>query len=269
MTRPLLATILLGAASVSTGLSEVHEKSMDPYAALSPDASEPESATEALRFESTQTWDEFFKTELLAKGPRNLSSWKTHIELPSPPDNTSPRTRAELDYLIEQRKKRNPESQKAIEEERGTGGFRFGQQTLADLQQEGEHLAKLIDYTYWQTAPIVMYFKKKFNRVRPSFLSAEIEPTLPNPDHPAYPSGHSTLSHVYARVLGEIFPDERKSFLDSARSIARNREIAGLHYPSDSEAGRLLSIQVFQLLQENEQFIELLEVVKAELKGSE
>ncbi len=34
-----------------------------------------------------------------------------------------------------------------------------------------------------------------------------------------------------------------------ARRIARNREIAGLHYPSDSEAGKTLANESLDLLQ--------------------
>jgi hypothetical protein len=41
-----------------------------------------------------------------------------------------------------------------------------------------------------------------------------------------------------------------------ARRIARNREIAGLHYPSDSTAGRRLALIVFDQLCEIDRFRE-------------
>jgi hypothetical protein len=46
--------------------------------------------------------------------------------------------------------------------------------------------------------------------------------------------------------------------------IARNREIAGLHYPSDSHAGRELARQTFAILQKGPLFQKLLVDATAE-----
>ena len=60
----------------------------------------------------------------------------------------------------------------------------------------------------------------------------------------AFPSGHATESHLIARLLGIVLPDKhpaRPLLLPLAHRIAINREVMGLHYRSDSEAGELLA----------------------------
>ena len=56
----------------------------------------------------------------------------------------------------------------------------------------------------------------------------------------AYPSGHATHGMVYAMILAEIAPEQRPALLQRGREIGWNRVIAGVHYPSDIAAGRVL-----------------------------
>ena len=99
----------------------------------------------------------------------------------------------------------------------------------------------------------VMYFKTKFDRVRPSQLIPALLPPIPVPGHASYPSGHSTQAHLFALCATEILqatPGVGISLVLTklADRIARNREIAGLHYPSDSAAGKNLASDLFTIL---------------------
>jgi len=47
-----------------------------------------------------------------------------------------------------------------------------------------------------------MYFKNKFNRVRPVGPGVQVVPPIPYPGHPAYPSGHSTQMHLHGHDGG-------------------------------------------------------------------
>jgi acid phosphatase (class A) len=107
---------------------------------------------------------------------------------------------------------------------------------------------------------VVMYFKQTFNRTRPSFLFPELYPAIVVPTHPSYPSGHATQSYLVALALCELFKnrdrfneDELKPFseglLNLAKEIGTNREWAGVHYESDSIAGRQLATQLFEAIQ--------------------
>jgi acid phosphatase (class A) len=90
--------------------------------------------------------------------------------------------------------------------------------------------------------------KKEYNRPRPS----EILPFLFPPiqfHHPSYPSGHSLVAHLMAHCAGAVRPDMRDLLVRLADQIGRNREIAGLHFPSDTAAGIDFAEQLFELVQ--------------------
>jgi hypothetical protein len=116
-----------------------------------------------------------------------------------------------------------------------------------------------------------MHYKRRFNRPRPSQIAPALLPPIDVPGHPSYPSGHSTEAHLISRCLAEVMPPavhtppppttlppppppqvtpiKPWSPLERmAQRIARNREVLGLHYPSDSEAGQLLARQTFRIL---------------------
>jgi hypothetical protein len=89
---------------------------------------------------------------------------------------------------------------------------------------------------------VVMVWKDEIKRARPAQLSAAIDPVIETPGHPSYPSGHSTQAHLVARLLAAVHPRSkdsawRKAIEGLASEVARNREVAGVHYLSDSEAG--------------------------------
>jgi membrane-associated phospholipid phosphatase len=104
---------------------------------------------------------------------------------------------------------------------------------------------------------VSMYYKGKYRRPRPSELCPALLPPIVVPGHASFPSGHSTQAHLMALCMGDVFSGlaQHQAMLDDlevlADRIARNREIAGLHYPSDSHAGVDLAGQILPLLTGN------------------
>ena len=109
----------------------------------------------------------------------------------------------------------------------------------------------------------VMHYKAKFNRPRASTFAPSLMPPIEVPGHASFPSGHSTQSHLMALCLAEVMPKEASLGTDPkshqhdpafgplqrlAERVARNREVLGVHYPSDSEAGKHLANATFPLL---------------------
>jgi membrane-associated phospholipid phosphatase len=90
---------------------------------------------------------------------------------------------------------------------------------------------------------VAMYFKGRYARPRPSQLCPALLPPIVVPGHASFPSGHSTQAHLMALCMSDVFNGlpQQATMLDDlwtlADCIARNREIAGLHYPSDTTAG--------------------------------
>jgi len=102
------------------------------------------------------------------------------------------------------------------------------------------------------TALITMQYKARFNRPRPTQV-------VPDSCRPSSTVGThhtrvvTTQAHVFAALLTEVIPSSlgdptsdggttiAKSLDVIAKRIARNRELAGLHYPSDTAAGITLA----------------------------
>lgn len=102
-------------------------------------------------------------------------------------------------------------------------------------------------------AYVSMHFKGVYQRGRASQRAPALLPPIPVPGHPSYPSGHSTQAHLMALCALAGMPNDIRStfrpvLLALADRIARNREIAGLHFGSDSRAGEALARQILAIL---------------------
>ena len=111
---------------------------------------------------------------------------------------------------------------------------------------------------------ITMPFKHRFNRARPSQLSPGLQPIVTVPGHPAYPSGHGFQSWLIALTMRELRPDAWPALSATAQRIGANREVAGVHYPSDTVAGQRLAEQAFAIAKTGKLFRELLAEANAE-----
>jgi hypothetical protein len=100
---------------------------------------------------------------------------------------------------------------------------------------------------------MVMRFKHALGCPRPIEYSPNIQPVLLTPGYATLPSGHATEAYMFARVMrrlmGQADDSETARQLDHlAARIAENRVVAGLHFPADSTAGRLLGDTLAGLL---------------------
>jgi len=86
----------------------------------------------------------------------------------------------------------------------------------------------------------ILYYKKKFDRPRPYLTHPELKPCIELESSKAYPSGHATISRVYARILAVLFPERQFQILKRGDEVALNRVIGGVHHPSDVVAGKML-----------------------------
>ena len=91
----------------------------------------------------------------------------------------------------------------------------------------------------------VMDLKAKINRTRANEVDPLLSTVVPVPWHKAYPSGHATQAFMTAFVMGEAMPEKADEFMNLAAQIALNREVGGLHYATDSEAGYMIAQQAW------------------------
>ena len=93
--------------------------------------------------------------------------------------------------------------------------------------------------------------KKLFDRPRPFNANPEIVPCIPLATSKAYPSGHTMIARVFARMLSDFYPDRENEFMQRADDVALNRIIGGVHHPSDIVAGKKLGDAIYESLIKN------------------
>ena len=98
---------------------------------------------------------------------------------------------------------------------------------------------------------IGLRYKARFERPRPSVADPRLRTYLPNPSHSSYPSNHALQSYAMALIFGRMHPEHpgiTELFL-AAQRVGENREWAGIHYASDTRAGRELARMLTPILE--------------------
>lgn len=186
-------------------------------------------------------WDPFF-VKALTGTVRNLPpDWRARYTVPVPPADRRTLA-AELSELKQLAQKRTGREARIEAQREGTvEPFLEATGCGGDAKQE---LIKLIDDIQVDAVIAVMHFKLKFSRLRPSQVDPSLTVLFPPPGHPAYPSGHATQAYASAAILMELAPRLRHQMEKVADDIAVNREIAGVHYRSDTVGGKILALQI-------------------------
>lgn len=95
----------------------------------------------------------------------------------------------------------------------------------------------VLDVSDWWT----LRLKQQVDRARPVHLLPALAPPF-CPGHPCYPSGHGGQSHAVALALMLATPPAWHPILEAtSKRIGKLREIAGVHYRSDTRRGRELA----------------------------
>jgi acid phosphatase (class A) len=115
-----------------------------------------------------------------------------------------------------------------------------------------------------ETNEAVEIAKKHFKRHRPNTWKAIDD--LEMSDGYCYPSGHTTRAYVWATLLANAFPDERKPLDKQARQKAWYRVILGRHYPSDVRAGKTFGTFLAAQFLKNPAFIRDWSVACSEMR---
>jgi acid phosphatase (class A) len=221
--------------------------------------------------------------KLLLK-PQYLLLPVSEFKIPNFPPNSSPQTNAEIEFLLKlQATERSDEKVKESKlfanvyydvfvkpsdekyEKMQNNLFHMGRQLPwfkpKNLPNTAALMTKLwSDCTYYFWA-----LKFQYNRTRPYMLDKRIV-NLDNTNFQAYPSGHASASYVAAFVFQELIPEAKELFLKNAYEMAYSREILGVHFPSDSEAGRIFARQFVNELLKNKNFMADFELAINEIK---
>jgi len=199
----------------------------------------PSKSQERLTFNSTQTLGEYYFHQL-EKIDMTILNQCTKIQCES---NSNQETLVEINNLIELKSQRDIVTIQEINIENDPNFLNTVIAGLNMSQEEKEFVYRI--YTEIVN-PTTVGLKLYFNRVRPSFCNPDIEPIIEIPNHPSYPSGHAIQHYFMAYYL--YYRHNNKDYFEKANIIAKNREIAGVHFESDSKYGKLIAFDLIKII---------------------
>lgn len=108
--------------------------------------------------------------------------------------------------------------------------------------------------------------KEYWNTERPYQAERAIKPLIQPHYNPAYPSGHTSTSYVWAEVLCQALPEQCPVLRARAEKIAWHRVLTGMHFPSDLNGGRQIALLIMGSYTQTHQFQHDLKMATAELR---
>lgn len=109
--------------------------------------------------------------------------------------------------------------------------------------------------------------KDVYIRQRPFGVDPRIEPCVVRLTTGSFPSGHAYEARVLAQIIGELLPEYRTAVLERADRVAWARVVAGVHYPTDLVAGKMLADAVVFRLRADCRFRADLEDCRTEIES--
>ncbi|MDR3435202.1 phosphatase PAP2 family protein [Telmatospirillum sp.] len=195
--------------------------------------------------------------------------------LAPPPAPDSPAERADLDTVIAASKSRS-----AAEAEGALADGTISVLRFADVLGEGFSVDRLpfalplFAQVASDTHGIVASAKVGFDRLRPSVVDNRV--ALLRKDVEAggaqhhrsgsYPSGHATFAYVSAVLLAGMVPEKASEIYGRAADYAHNRLIAGTHYPTDIDAGRIAGTVIANVLLHDPVFLDAYAKARVEVR---
>lgn len=177
------------------------------------------------------------------------------------PTMDSETQKKDLSILLDWQKKRTPADCERAESEVKINLNTFFGKPYGPLEEnEIKDLNSFFEQVRNDSAYYILQLKIDFPRQRPFVYNTDIQPCVKKEASQAYPSGHSTLAHLYSLILADIYPQKRKELLIRADQIAEDRVLGGVHHTSDIEAGKQLAKAFFKQFKKSKSF-------KAQLKN--
>ncbi|MBL0407226.1 phosphatase PAP2 family protein [Microvirga aerilata] len=111
---------------------------------------------------------------------------------------------------------------------------------LAERPLEAARAFALASFAVHDAVVVCWDAKYAYWAMRPSQIDPELKPLFPPPNHPSYPAAHACISTAAGDTLAGLFPRDAEPLRALAKQAADSRMWAGIHFPSDVEAGRVI-----------------------------
>lgn len=183
-------------------------------------------------------------------------------DFPAPPAAGSPADRKDLAAVFDWQVKRTPEQCAKA----GAAAHADFENFFGDLSPFASPLPEeatlILKRLKTETDGIAADVKDKFKRQRPFLRDPALNPCLGRAGGLAYPSGHATISRLFALLLADLAPEGKKAFFERADQAGLDRVIGGVHHPADIEAGKKLADLLYARYKKSPAFAADLKVLR-------
>ena len=169
-----------------------------------------------------------------------------------PPSNESDETEEEIGYLEE-----IPVDKNLIDSADETRKHFTNFLTSVGLTYPKEELKEVMG----GVQAIILKLKYHYNRPRPwqiaqaKGLELNSE-ALESSSSPSYPSGHATQGRFIAKYLSDLYPEYRDELMQIGEDVAYSRNMAKVHYPTDSAFGKFLADEMYDYVYQPQEELE-------------
>jgi acid phosphatase (class A) len=195
-----------------------------------------------------------------------------YVLLPPPPsDKNSEAEKADLAELHRIEQTRTPAQVAAAQaDERELDMFVY--RTVLGEKFSAANLpltAALSERVHRQASATIGPLKDEYKRPRPYQFDSTLHPVCGTVTEPnSYPSGHTIIGYLEAFTLAQIVPEKHRQIMERADDYAHNREVCGVHYPTDIASGREAAYAVFGEMMTSAEFQKELAAARAETRKS-
>ncbi|MDF9826124.1 acid phosphatase (class A) [Ereboglobus sp. PH5-10] len=198
----------------------------------------------------------FFLAAVASAQPKSFEYryFKSNIQdiiaqIPSPPADDSVAGMADLETLLQLQKDRTPEQverAKRVNTHTARNVMGMGAQAFGPWFSEKNlpRTAQILREINMERHYIGITVKNHWNRPRPFVRDPRIQPCLRRPGESSYPSGHTAASAAWAGVLAAAMPEYKEPLFEEVRETMWGRVLAGVHFPTDTIAGRKLGFLI-------------------------
>lgn len=181
------------------------------------------------------------------------SNFDAAVLLPSPPSRESAEVRGEIEQILRLQETRTPADVAAVCADVNLTVLAFTNVLGAWFATANLPLTTaLFESLARESKAVSERAKLQFARARPPQADARVQIAVAPLTDSSYPSGHAARGMLFALILADLVPDQRAALLERGREIGWERVIAGVHYPSDVAAGRVLGqAMAVQLLRDS------------------
>ncbi|MGQ0742367.1 MAG: acid phosphatase [Alphaproteobacteria bacterium] len=212
-------------------------------------------------------------TGYLAPGHVNLLSLT-----PPPPSPGTRQAMEDMRYALSATRARTRAAEMRADADAEPSVFRFADVLGPNFtRQKLPLLAALMDRVRRAASPPLRQMKDHWKRPRPFVVNDDVEPTARarkealNTDGRtysySYPSGNGAFGAICAIILSDMIPEKRAELFARGWEFGANRIVAGVHFLSDIEAGRIAAAILVYAMMQNPEFRRDFAEAKAELRS--